>query len=164
MLPADPDVRIEIDARAQQIGLGFKTRIGGEKNRRAADPKPQHQAAIVGGGGWHLLPGRIEDGELGVGIDGNAIAPGQLEVGNAGPGEQVLAFTGDPEGRLDTQLELLETAAPADVDDDLATIRAVIEGLGGDAGVIDATGALLSDEYVAANEVVVDWLTTTCGG
>mgnify|MGYP006185078391 CR=1 FL=1 len=34
----------------------------------------------------------------------------------------------------------------------------------GDAGVIDATGALLSEEYVAANEVVVDWLTTTCGG
>jgi hypothetical protein len=77
---------------------------------------------------------------------------------------QVLAFTGDPEGRLDAQFELLEGAAPAEVADDLATIRSIIEDLGGDAGVIDATGALLSEEYVAANEVVVDWLTTTCGG
>lgn len=77
---------------------------------------------------------------------------------------QVLAFTGDPEGRLDAQFELLEAAAPVDVADDLATIRSVVEDLGGDAGVIDATGALLSEEYVAANEVVVDWLTTACGG
>jgi hypothetical protein len=77
---------------------------------------------------------------------------------------QVLAFTGDPDGRLDAQFELLEGAAPAEVADDLATIRSVVEELGGDAGVIDATGALLSEEYVAANEVVVDWLTTTCGG
>lgn len=77
---------------------------------------------------------------------------------------QVLAFTGDPDGRLDAQFELLEAAAPAEVADDLATIRSVVEELGGDAGVIDATGALLSEEYVAANEVVVDWLTTTCGG
>lgn len=77
---------------------------------------------------------------------------------------QVLAFTGDPEGRLDAQFELLEGAAPAEVADDLATIRSVVEDLGGDAGVIDATGALLSEEYVAANEVVVDWLTAACGG
>lgn len=77
---------------------------------------------------------------------------------------QVLAFTGDPDGRLDAQFELLEGAAPTEVADDLATIRSIVEDLGGDAGVIDATGALLSEEYVAANEVVVDWLTTTCGG
>jgi hypothetical protein len=77
---------------------------------------------------------------------------------------QVLAYTGDPEGQLDTHFEQLEAAAPTDVADELATIRSIVEGLGGDPGVIDATQALLSEEYLAANEVVIDWLATACGG
>jgi hypothetical protein len=87
-----------------------------------------------------------------------------VELTSAYAEVQVLAFTGDPEGRLDAQFELLEAAAPAEVADALATVRSVIEGLGGDAGVLDATQALLSEEYTTANEAIIDWLTTSCGG
>lgn len=75
----------------------------------------------------------------------------------------VLTFSGDPEGRLPGLFDQLDAAAPDDVRDDLATVRRVTtEAV--DSGLLDTTGALLSEEYTAANEVVIGWLSELCTG
>lgn len=75
----------------------------------------------------------------------------------------VLTFSGDPEGRLSGLFDQLDAAAPDDVRDDLATVRRVTtEAV--DSGLLDTTGALLSEEYTAANEVVIGWLSELCAG
>ncbi len=75
----------------------------------------------------------------------------------------VLALSGDDEGQLPSLFDQLEAAAPADLQDDLAVIRSTtIEAAQG--GLLDATGALLDQEYVDANTAVIDWLSGTCTG
>lgn len=75
----------------------------------------------------------------------------------------VLTFSGDPEGRLPELFDQLDAAAPDDVRDDLATVRRVTTDAV-DSGLLDTTGALLSEEYTAANEVIIGWLSELCTG
>lgn len=73
----------------------------------------------------------------------------------------VLAFSGDDEGKLPGLFDLLDAAAPDDVRDDLAVVReTVTEASQG--GLIDATGALLDEDFTEANTVVVEWLAEYC--
>lgn len=75
----------------------------------------------------------------------------------------VLALSGDDQGELPTLFDQLEAAAPDDVLDDLAIVRrTATEAAGG--GLIDATGALLDQEYIDANNAVLDWLAAACAG
>jgi hypothetical protein len=75
----------------------------------------------------------------------------------------VLALSGDDQGQLPVLFDQLEAAAPEDVQDDLAVVRrTATEAAGG--GLIDATGALLDQEYIDANNAVLDWLATACAG
>lgn len=75
----------------------------------------------------------------------------------------VLTFSGDPEGRLPSLFDQLDAAAPDDVRDDLAIVRRVTTDAV-DSGLLDTTGALLSEEYTTANEVVIGWLSELCTG
>ena len=75
----------------------------------------------------------------------------------------MLAFSGDDEGKLPGLFDLLDAAAPDDVRDDLAVVReTVTEASQG--GLIDATGALLDEDFTEANTVVVEWLAEYCNG
>jgi hypothetical protein len=75
----------------------------------------------------------------------------------------VLTFSGYPEGRLPSLFDQLDAAAPDDVRDDLAIVRRVTTDAV-DSGLLDTTGALLSEEYTTANEVVIGWLSELCTG
>lgn len=75
----------------------------------------------------------------------------------------VLTFSGDPEGRMPGLFDQLDAAAPDDVRDDLATVRRITTEAA-DSGLLDTTGALLSEEYTEANEVVIGWLSELCTG
>lgn len=73
----------------------------------------------------------------------------------------VLAFSGDPDGRLPGLFDELAAEIPADLQDELAIVRAAIdEAASGD--VLDAAGALIGEEFIAANQAIIDWLSTEC--
>ena len=74
-----------------------------------------------------------------------------------------LAYGGDPDGRLEELFGRLERVAPQEVQDDLAVVRATVTDVTGD-GILDTTEALLSQEFTAANETVVSWLSANCTG
>jgi hypothetical protein len=75
----------------------------------------------------------------------------------------VLAFGGDDQDQLPGLFDQLEAVAPDDVQDDLATMEDIVtEAAAG--GLIDATGALLGDEFNEANAAIIEWLTEYCGG
>ena len=134
-------------------------------------PRPEADSSAPGGApelpdelpGIEDLPG-VEDLPLPDQLPGAADVEQCIDLTTAYTEVQVLAFTGDADGRIPQLFDQLEQAAPADVADDLAVVRSIIEGLGGDAGVLDTTEALLSSEYTAANEAVIGWLTELCGG
>lgn len=74
-----------------------------------------------------------------------------------------LAYAGDPDGRLDELFDRLEGVAPQDLQDDLTIVRETVTDAAGD-GILDTTGALLSEEFTAANEALVTWLSANCTG
>lgn len=74
-----------------------------------------------------------------------------------------LAYAGDPDGRLDELFDRLEAVAPQDLQDDLTVVRETVTDAAGD-GILDTTGALLSEEFTTANEAVVTWLSASCTG
>jgi hypothetical protein len=73
----------------------------------------------------------------------------------------VLAFSGDPDGRLPALFDELEAAVPEDLQDELAIVRSAVEEAAA-GGVLDAAGALIGEEFVAANEAIINWLSTEC--
>jgi hypothetical protein len=73
----------------------------------------------------------------------------------------VLAFSGDPEGQLPGLFDELEAAVPDDLQDELAIVRAAVEEAAA-GGVLDAAGALIGEEFVTANEAIINWLSTEC--
>ena len=73
----------------------------------------------------------------------------------------VLAFSGDPDGRLPGLFDELAAALPDDLQDELAIVRSAIDEAAS-GGVLDAAGALISDEFIAANEAILNWLSTEC--
>lgn len=73
----------------------------------------------------------------------------------------VLAFSGDPEGQLPAVFDELAAAIPDDLQDELAIVRAAIDEAAS-GGVLDAAGALIGEEFITANEAILDWLSTEC--
>ncbi|MFN7149003.1 MAG: hypothetical protein ACK4V6_05940, partial [Microthrixaceae bacterium] len=62
----------------------------------------------------------------------------------------VLAFSGDPDGRLPGLFDELAAELPDDLQDDLSIVRAAIDEAAS-GGVLDAAGALIGEEFIAAN-------------
>jgi hypothetical protein len=84
-----------------------------------------------------------------------------IELSSAYSTTIVLAFAGDPDGELPGLFDQLEAAAPTAVREDLEVVRRIVTEAS-EGGLIDATGALISDEFVDANASVVDWLASLC--
>jgi hypothetical protein len=148
------------DVRAVSASLESPPRPAAEDPAGGASPELELPEELPG---IEDLPG-VEDLPLPDQLPGAADVEQCVELTTAYTEVQVLAFTGDPDGRIAELFDQLEAAAPSDVADDLAVVRSIIEGLGGDAGVLDTTSALLSSEYNTANEAVIGWLTELCGG
>ena len=85
-------------------------------------------------------------------------------LGFAYSGLMISAFTAeDPSAEVDSVIAELKAQAPADVQDDLdfvsSTLKDAAEG-----GFVDAAGAMSSQEFLDANQVISDWIVDECGG
>lgn len=72
-----------------------------------------------------------------------------------------LALAGDPNDEIDGLVDQLLEQAPEDLHADIEVVRATVTEAAG-AGLFDAGRALLSDEFIAANERITEWLSTRC--
>ena len=107
-----------------------------------------------------LLPPELLDPDVTVpGLDG--ASQECVELSSAYSRALVLAFTDDPDGELPGLFDQLDAAAPADVRDALGAVRRIVIEAA-DGGLIDATGALVSPEFVDANAKVAGWLSSLC--
>jgi len=107
-----------------------------------------------------LLPPELLDPDVAL-PDLDGASQQCVELSSAYSTTIVLAFAGDPDGELPALFDQLDAAAPADVREDLDVVRRVVIEAA-DGGLIDATGALISEEFTDANATVVDWLASLC--
>jgi hypothetical protein len=75
-----------------------------------------------------------------------------------------VAYTSDnADAEIDKVLGELQAKAPKDLQDDLDLVAQTLkETAGGD--FLEATNALSDPEFVQANEAIINWISSECGG
>jgi hypothetical protein len=84
-----------------------------------------------------------------------------LDVASALTEINVLAFTGDPDGRLPGLFEQLEADLPDELQDELGVVRSTVEEATG-ASIFEVTDLLLSSEFTDATGAIYEWVGTSC--
>jgi|GEM_PF-1069504 len=68
-----------------------------------------------------------------------------------------------PDAEIDNVLGKLKTSAPSDLRDDLDLVANTLKSVGG-SNILEATNAFSDPDFVKANDSIITWISTQCGG